>query len=134
GDLPARIVAVAGQRMQRTGFGQRGTRPVVEAGATAEIGDVTEGALRPRGDDGFAHGLRETGDLAEAEADRRLGAAMAAMGSFRPAGFAAVAAPTVFGGGDDQGVVPFAASDIHRQHLHARTRALAAARVLHDLA
>src|SRR5690606_14397069 len=146
GDLPACVVAVAGERFERAGLGQRRPRPVIQAGAAAEVGDVAEGALRARGHDGFAHGRGKAGDLAEAEADRGVGAAMAAIRTitvgaaiaairdFRETPIAAVAAPAGWRRGFDQGVVPVAVDGIHRQYLHARARAPAAARILHDLA
>src|SRR3546814_3723939 len=42
GDLPARVVAMAGQAAQRAGFGERAARLLVEVRAQAQVGDRSE--------------------------------------------------------------------------------------------
>src|SRR3546814_21126121 len=70
GDLPARVVAMAGQAAQRAGFGERAARLLVKVRAQAPVGDVAARMLRTRGGDGVGDVLGRPADLAQAEADR----------------------------------------------------------------
>ena len=72
GHGPARGIAMAGQRLQRPGFGQQRARPGVQARAQAQVTHIDEGALRARGHDRLGRRLRQSGHLAQAQPQRRL--------------------------------------------------------------
>src|SRR3546814_14693706 len=74
GDLPARVVAMAGQAAQRAGFGERAARLLVKVRAQAQVGDVAERMLRTRGGDGVGDVFGQPADLAQARSvGRRVG-------------------------------------------------------------
>ena len=70
GDVPHGLVAMAGQRGERTGIGERLEIAAVELRAVGEVGDVRERPLGARGDDATRPRFGETGDQAQAEAQR----------------------------------------------------------------
>ena len=70
GDVPRRAVAMAGERRERVGLGEAGEVAAVEPRAVREIGDARERLRPPRVDDPLRAGFRQSGDQAQAEAQR----------------------------------------------------------------
>ncbi len=72
GDVPHRVVAMAGERRERIGVGERGQVAPVERRAMREIGDAREWRARARAATmRLRAGFGEAADQAQAEAQRR---------------------------------------------------------------
>ena len=118
GHGPARGIAMAGQRLQRPGFGQQRACPGVQARAQAQVAHIGEGALRARGHDRFGRRLCQPGHLAQSQPQGRLPAIVQASAPM----------PTF------ERVVPVAVGHVHRPHIDPGPPATPAPRILHDLA
>ena len=118
GHGPARGIAMAGQRLQRPGFGQQRAYPGVQARAQAQVAHIGEGALRARGHDRFGRRLCQPGHLAQSQPQGRLPAIVQASAPM----------PTF------ERVVPVAVGHVHRPHIDPGPPATPAPRILHDLA
>ena len=71
GDVPDRIVPMAGELRQRTGVGERLQVAAIELRAVRKIGHARERHLRPRCDDPLRSRFGESGDHAKTETKGR---------------------------------------------------------------